>query len=59
MLNIIDPLTNNTYNLFSKLGKETLKKYIMQCQNGGSEDSSESEVPYVMPEPDKVEISSL
>jgi hypothetical protein len=36
MLNIIDPLTNNTYNLFSKLGKETLKKYIMQFQNGGS-----------------------
>ena len=36
MLNIIDPLTNNTYNLFSKLGKTTLKRYIMQCQNGGS-----------------------
>jgi hypothetical protein len=36
MLNIIDPLTNNTYSLLSKLGKETLKKYIMQFQNGGS-----------------------
>ena len=45
MLNIINPLTNNTYSLFSKLGKETLKKYIIQYQTGGSKEAI-NELPF-------------
>ena len=36
MNNIVDPLTNELYSIFSKRGKLLLKNYVTLLQNGGS-----------------------
>jgi hypothetical protein len=37
MNNIVHPLTFKTYSVFSLEGKNLLKKYVQQVQNGGAQ----------------------